>query len=56
MPAKEINGQFRFDKDSKRFHRFKIETDEGIVGTIYVPKDNDGIPEKLILAYAKKNE
>ena len=24
---KEITGQFRFDQDSKRFHRFKIETE-----------------------------
>lgn len=31
---KEINGQFQYQDDSKRFHRFKIETKEGIVGTL----------------------
>lgn len=25
---KEINGKFRYERDSKRFHRFKIETEE----------------------------
>jgi len=39
---KEVTGQFWFDQDSKRFHRFQIETDVGIVGTIYIPKDIQG--------------
>jgi hypothetical protein len=56
MTEKKVNGKFRYEQDSKRFHRFKIETDEGIVGTIYVPKDNDGIPKELNLAYAGKEE
>jgi hypothetical protein len=56
MTEKEVNGKFRFDQDSKRFHRFKVETDEGITGSIYVPKKNDGIPKKLILTYADKTE
>jgi len=30
----DITGKFRFDQDSKRFHRFQIETSEGIVGTL----------------------
>ena len=50
---KEIKGTFRYDQDSKRFHRFKIETDTGIVGTVYVPKDKESMPKKLILEYAK---
>jgi len=54
MPdEKEIKGTFRYDQDSKRFHRFKIETDSGIVGTVYVPKDKQSMPNKLILEYAK---
>ena len=51
---KEIKGKFRFDQDSKRFHRFQIETDVGIVGTVYVPKDKESIPKKLILKYATR--
>ncbi len=49
---KEVQGKFRYEQDSKRFHRFKIETDTGIVGTVYVPKDKQVMPKKLILEYA----
>ena len=53
---KEIIGQFRFDQDSKRFHRFQIETECGIVGTVYIPKDmgGDKLPKKITLDYAHK--
>jgi hypothetical protein len=50
---KAVTGKFRCEQDSKRFHRFKIETDTGIVGTVYVPKDKQSMPKKLILEYAK---
>jgi hypothetical protein len=50
---KEIEGTFKFDQDSKRFHRFKVECGKEIVGTIYIPKTSEGIPEKLILTYSK---
>ena len=52
---KEITGKFRFDQDSKRFHRFQVETDVGIVGTIYVPKDKESMPKKITLEYANKD-
>ncbi len=52
---KEIKGKFRFDQDSKRFHRFQIETDVGIVGTVYIPKDKESMPKKIILEYANKD-
>ena len=51
---KEIIGKFKFDQDSKRFHRFQIETDVGIVGTIYIPKDKESMPKKITLEYANK--
>ena len=50
---KEVTGRFKYEQDSKRFHRFKIETDTGIVGTVYVPKTKESMPKKLILEYAK---
>jgi len=55
--GKEIIGKFRFDQDSKRFHRFKIETESGIVGTVYIPKDMGGnkLPKKITLEYANKD-
>ena len=54
---KEFKGQFRFDQYSKRFHRFKIETDVGIVGTVYVPKAMGGskLPKKITLEYVSKD-
>ncbi len=52
---KETKAQFRYEQDSKRFHRFRIESDEGIVGTIYISKDmaKDGIPERITLERVK---
>ena len=36
-----------FTKDSRRYHRFDIEEGQGIVGTIYFPKDGEKIPDEL---------
>ena len=54
----EVKGLFRYDQDSKRYHRFKIETDKGVVGTVYVPKERQGapMPKRLILDYANKEQ
>lgn len=52
---KEIKGLFRYEQDSKRFHRFQIETESGIVGTVYVPKGLKPMPKKLVLEYAGKD-
>ncbi len=54
VEEKEVTGKFKYEQDSKRFHRFIIETDAGIVGTVYVPKDKESIPKKLVLEYAAK--
>ena len=51
----EVTGKFQFDQDSKRFHRFQIKTDCGIVGTVYVPKDKESMPKKITLSYANKD-
>ena len=53
---KEITGKFRYDKDSKRFHRFKIETEDGVTGSVYVPRDKISMPKKIILEYADKRQ
>lgn len=52
----EVTGKFQFEQDSKRYHRFQIRTDCGIVGTVYVPKDKEIMPKKLILEYEPKAE
>jgi len=51
---KEVTSKFRFEQDTKRFHRFTIETDAGVTGTVYIPKDRQGapMPKRLILEYA----
>ena len=50
----EVTGKIQYDQDSKRYHRFKTQTDAGIVGTVYIPKDKKSMPKKLILEYANK--
>ncbi len=48
--TKEVKGEFKYDKDSKRYHRFKISADSGnVVGLIYISKDYRPLPHKLIL-------
>jgi len=51
---KEITGKFQYEQDSKRYHRFQIITDEGIVGTVYVPKNIEAMPMSITLEYAAK--
>ena len=43
-----------YDKDSKRFHRFIIDGNQGIVGNIYIPK-SEQIPEKVSVTLKMKN-
>ena len=52
--SKEVKEVFIFDQDSKRFHRFRIEGEDGIVGNLYVPKDCEGSPGRIVLNYKKK--
>ena len=44
-----------YHQDSKRYHRYTIDTDEDaeIVGNIYIPKDSD-IPPKVIITLRVK--
>jgi hypothetical protein len=48
--TKEVEGLIRYEQDSKRYHRFQIETeDDDIVGTVYIPKTMNPLPDKLVL-------
>jgi len=38
-----------FDKDTRRYHRFLIDTEE-IKGTIYFARDGERIPDKLTIS------
>ena len=48
-----VSGRYRYNKDSKKYHRFQIETDEGITGSIYIPQTTEPLPKKLVLLYHK---
>ena len=52
----EINGKLTYDKDSKRYHRYQIEADQGVVGTVYVPKDLEPMPDRIVLERKDKEE
>ena len=52
----ELRGHYRYDTDSKRYHRFEIITDAGVVGTVYIPKDLKPMPKKMILTYQSKED
>jgi len=48
-PMNEVNGKFTYERDSKRYHRFDIETESGVVGTVYVPKHLEPLPDRIVL-------
>lgn len=47
--AKEVKGTISYNGDSKRFHRYSVKADDGIVGSLYLPQDIDKIPDKIVL-------
>ena len=48
---KQAEGKFQYDKDTKGYHRFRIISPDGIEGTIYIPRDFEPIPDRLVLDY-----
>lgn len=46
---KEARCTFVYDRDTKRTHRYQVKSSHGIVGSIYIPKSTDPIPDTLIL-------
>ncbi len=52
---RQTEGTFTYEQDSKRFHRFRIEGNGGMVGTIYFPKSNEGIPKRIVLEINERN-
>ena len=47
-----LQGRYEYEKDTYRFHRFRIITEAGIEGVIYIPRKMDPIPTRLILECA----
>jgi len=52
--VKRIEGEIVYEQDSKRFFRYQV-LGSGIVGTVYLPKDQDVAQKyKLILEPVKE--
>ena len=52
---KEAQGSFKFDGDTKRFHRFQVTIEAGIVGSLFIPKGNE-IPASITLVSFKNEQ
>jgi hypothetical protein len=51
--VKELS--FRYEQDSRRFHRYKLIDPEGyITGSIYFAKDMKELPKRLMLERIEK--
>ena len=49
IEKKEVKGELKYERDTKRHYRFQVITNTGIVGTIYVPKTTESMPKRLVL-------
>jgi hypothetical protein len=38
-----------YDRDSKRYHRYLIDEGQGVTGTVYIPKNEEEIPEEIVI-------
>ena len=43
-----------YDRDSKRYHRYLIDDGQGITGTVYIPKNDEQIPEEITIKLQEK--
>lgn len=46
---KKVGVTATYDRDSKSYHMYIVDDGQGIVGTIYIPKDNDSIPKEVVV-------
>jgi hypothetical protein len=55
----EVKAVFKYERDTKRFHRFNVITTDGDVelnGTIYIGKGHGGLPKRIVMEYQGKYE
>jgi len=50
----EAKGQFKFYKDTKRYHAYNITGSHGITGVVYTPRGED-VPDIITLKFEKKS-
>ena len=46
----------RFDGDTKRTHRYIIESKDGVAGSIYVSKETSPLPKTLVVTMKTKTD
>ena len=51
---KQSTGKLTYEKDSMHYHRFRIESKQGIVGRVYIPKDMKPMPDRIVLDRVKE--
>lgn len=55
LKFKKAKGEFIYQEDNKYYHRFRIETkNEEILGAIYISKNVNPIPDRIILDRKRK--
>ncbi len=47
----KAEGAYKFEKDTRRYHRFDIKLDNRGIGTLYLPKDVKLLPKEITLRY-----
>ena len=48
MEKEKLTVEAFYDKDSRRYHRFVIDGDQGITGAVYIPKGEE-IPDEVTI-------
>ena len=56
MDEKEIKCSISYDKDTRRHHRYLVKSPDGIVGSVYIPRDMDPIPDVIVLEKHRDDE
>ena len=51
----DVQGTYKFEKDTRRYHRFEIRLENGGVGTLYLPKDVRPLPKEIMIRYESKD-
>ena len=46
----------RYDADTKRTHRFLLESEHGIAGSIYISKDTRPLPKDIAVRIKMKGD
>ena len=46
----------RYDADTKRAHRYLLETANGVAGSIYISKDRRPFPKQIVLELKTKGD